>query len=99
MTKNQRTRESVDFRRQNIKSVIWATGYRRRYGWLNVPVLDVDGEFVQRGGVTSAPGLYVRGSHFRRRRRSSFIDGCGLDAGDIAQMVQAHLGWAGRAAA
>jgi putative flavoprotein involved in K+ transport len=41
--------------------------------------------------VTASPGLYVLGLTFMRRRRSSFIDGCGLDADDLAPIVKAHL--------
>jgi putative flavoprotein involved in K+ transport len=81
----------IDLCRQNIKSVVWATGYRRRYDWLNIPVLDENGEIVHRGGVTNAPGLYVIGLTFLRTRRSSFIDGCGLDAEEIARSVRDHL--------
>lgn len=82
---------AIDLCRQNIKSVVWATGYRRRYDWLTIPVLDEDGEIVHRGGVTNAPGLYVIGLTFLRTRRSSFIDGCGLDAEEIARSVHDHL--------
>jgi putative flavoprotein involved in K+ transport len=81
----------IDLRRDNIKSVVWATGYRRRYDWLNIPVTDRNGDIIHRGGVTNAPGLYVIGLTFLRRRSSSFIDGCGRDAGDIAQSVHDHL--------
>jgi putative flavoprotein involved in K+ transport len=81
----------LDLEREGVRSVIWATGYRRRYFWLKAPVLDGRGEIVHRGGVTPAPGLYVLGLTFLRRRRSSFIDGCGLDAEDLAPMVKVHL--------
>jgi putative flavoprotein involved in K+ transport len=89
----------IDLHRENIKSVVWATGYRRRYDWLNIPVIDGNGEIIERGGVTRAPGLYIIGQTFLRRRRSSFIDGCGLDAEDIAQLVYDHLCYAVRQAA
>ena len=38
-----------------IRTVVWATGYRRAYPWLRVPVLDSSGEIRHRGGVTSLP--------------------------------------------
>jgi putative flavoprotein involved in K+ transport len=82
---------TLDLRREGIRSVVWATGYVRRYPWLKAPVLDGRGEIVHRGGVTASPGLYVLGLTFMRRRRSSFIDGCGLDADDLAPIVKAHL--------
>ncbi len=85
-------RLTLDLRKENFRSVVWATGYVRRYPWLKAPVLDQRGEIVHRGGVTPLPGLYLIGLTFLRRRRSSFIDGCGLDAEDLAPIVKAGLG-------
>jgi putative flavoprotein involved in K+ transport len=50
-------------------------------------VLDRKGHIRHDGGVTAAPGMYVMGLPFMRRRKSSFIDGAGKDAADLA----AHL--------
>jgi putative flavoprotein involved in K+ transport len=82
---------TLDLQHEGIRSVVWATGYVRRYPWLKVPVLDSRGEIVHRGGVTASPGLYALGLVFLRRRLSSFIDGCGLDAEELAPAVKAHL--------
>jgi putative flavoprotein involved in K+ transport len=82
---------TLDLWREGIRSVVWATGYVRRYPWLHVPVLDARGEIVHRGGVAASPGLYVIGLTFLRRRRSAFIDGSGLDAEDLAPIVKAQL--------
>jgi putative flavoprotein involved in K+ transport len=82
---------TLDLRREGIRSVVWATGYVRRYPWLKAPVLDGRGEIIHRGGVTASHGLFVLGLTFLRRRRSSFIDGCGLDADDLAPIIKAHL--------
>lgn len=82
---------TLDLQKVGIRSVVWASGYIRRYPWLKLPVLDSRGEIVHRGGVTSAPGLYALGLVFMRRRRSSFIDGCARDADDLAPLVKAHL--------
>ena len=89
----------LDLRRARIRSVVWATGYSRRYPWLNVPVLDNRGEIVHRGGVTTVPGLFALGLTFLRRRRSHFIDGCGIDADAIAGNVRSYLDQAVRKAA
>jgi putative flavoprotein involved in K+ transport len=70
----------IDLQQNGIKSVVWATGYRRRYDWLNVAVVGSDGELIQHGGVTPAPGLNVLGLQYLRRRRSHFINGCAHDA-------------------
>jgi putative flavoprotein involved in K+ transport len=82
---------TLDLKREGIRSIVWATGYVRRYPWLKVPVLDARGEIIQRGGVTTSPGFYTLGLNYMRRRRSAFIDGCGYDAEDLAPMVVAHL--------
>lgn len=88
----------LDLAAEGIRSVVWATGYRRDYRWLQVPgVLDAQGEIIHRGGVTEAPGLYVLGLRFLRRRNSSFIDGVGADAVALAAHALALL--IGRAAA
>jgi putative flavoprotein involved in K+ transport len=73
---------------EGIRTVIWATGFRRSYPWLQVPVLDPHGEIRQRNGVTPAPGLYVLGQFFQTRRNSSFIDGVGVDARAIARHME-----------
>ena len=82
---------TLDLWREGIRSVIWATGYTRRYPWLKAPVLDQRGEISHHGGVTAMPGLLLLGLTYLRRRRSSFIDGCALDAHDLAPLVKTHL--------
>jgi putative flavoprotein involved in K+ transport len=81
------TRLSMDLHDSGIKTVIWATGYRPDYSWLDVPVFDRKGRIRHDGGIVAAPGIYVLGLPFMRRRKSSFIDGAGDDAADLA----AHL--------
>ena len=77
----------LDLEAEGINTVIWATGYRRAYPWLRVPVLDARGEIVHEGAITPAFGLYVLGMNFQRRRNSSFIDGVGGDAWTIAEKI------------
>jgi putative flavoprotein involved in K+ transport len=83
---DRQTKLSLDLS-DGIGTVIWATGYRADYSWLDVPVLDRKGRIRHDGGVIPAPGMYVMGLPFMRRRKSSFIDGAGDDAADLA----AHL--------
>lgn len=82
-----------------IRSVLWATGFKRDYSWLHVDVLDAQGELDQSGGVCSVPGLYAMGLPFMRRRNSTFIDGVAADAHDLTQHICTHLGHASRVAA
>ncbi len=81
----------IDLRAEGIRTVVWATGFRRLYPWLEVPVLDARGEIRHEGGVTPFPGLYVIGLYFLRRRKSSFIDGVGRDAMELATHLAGHL--------
>ncbi len=83
----------LDFGREGIRTILWATGFRPDYAWLDVPVLDRKGNIRHDGGVvTEAPGLYVMGLPFLRRRKSSLIDGVGDDARDLSAHLAAHLG-------
>jgi putative flavoprotein involved in K+ transport len=79
--------ESIDLETADIGTVVWATGFRRRYPWLNMPVLDRQGEVVHKGGITPVPGLYILGMQFQRRRNSAFIDGVGKDAVELAEHI------------
>ena len=45
-----------------VRAIIWATGYRPDYSWLEVPVLDRKGRLQHDGGVVSAPGMYLMGT-------------------------------------
>lgn len=82
---------SLNLGAAGIRTVLWATGYRPDYSWLNVPVLDRKGRLRHEGGVVDAPGMYVLGLPFLRRRKSSLIDGVGDDAADLAAHLSAYL--------
>jgi putative flavoprotein involved in K+ transport len=73
-----------------IRTVLWATGYRRAYPWLEVPVLDSAGELAHEEGFTAAPGLYALGLRFQRKRKSHFLGGVGEDAARIATAIAAR---------
>ena len=77
--------------RGGIESVVWATGFRPDLSFLQVPVFDRKGRVVHDGGVTPAPGLYVMGLPFLRRRSSTLIDGAAADARDLADHLVGHL--------
>jgi putative flavoprotein involved in K+ transport len=72
-------------------TIIWATGYRPGYQWLDRATFDPRGRVVHDGGVCALPGLYLLGLPFLRRRKSSFIDGVGPDAAELAGHLHAHL--------
>ena len=72
-------------------SIVWATGYRPQYTWLDRAAFDHRGNITHDGGVCALDGLYLMGLPFMRRRKSSFIDGVASDARDLAGHVHAHL--------
>ncbi len=74
-----------------FRTLLWATGFRPDYSWLDVPVLDRKGRLRHDGGVVEAPGMYLMGIPFLRRRKSSFIDGVGDDARDLSAHLASYL--------
>ena len=75
----------------DFETVVWATGFRPDYPWLEPHLLDHKGAIRHDGGVMSAPGMYVLGLPFTRRRKSSFIDGVGPDAAELGAHLADHL--------
>ncbi len=84
-------RLQVDLGSGEIRTVVWATGYRPDYSWLDVPVLDEKGRLRHDGGVVESPGLYALGLPVLRRRKSTFIHGIEDDAREVVDHLAAHL--------
>ncbi len=81
----------MDLGNGQIRTIIWATGFRPDYSYLDVPVLDRKGRVRHDGGVVEAPGMYLMGIQFLRRRKSALIDGAGDDARDLSAHLAAYL--------
>ena len=81
----------IDLGSGEIRTIIWATGYRPEYSWLKVPVFDRKGRINHDGGVVDVPGLYVLGLPFLRRRKSSLIDGAADDSKALASHLESTL--------
>jgi putative flavoprotein involved in K+ transport len=85
-------RLSLNLRGGEIRSIVWATGFRPDYRWLDVPVLNRKGELRHDGGVVvDAPGMYAIGLPVLRRRKSTFILGAEDDARDIVGYLLRYL--------
>lgn len=82
---------TLDLRRGEIGSVVWATGFRPDLSWVDLPVFDSGGRLRHDGGVVDAPGVYFLGGSFLRRRRSSFIHGATDDTRELADHLVGHL--------
>jgi putative flavoprotein involved in K+ transport len=85
------SRLHIDLTRGEIRSVVWATGFRPDYRWLDVPVLDGKGHLRHDGGVVDSPGMYALGLPVLRRRKSTFIHGIEDDARDVVDHLDGYL--------
>jgi putative flavoprotein involved in K+ transport len=82
----------LDLASGEIRTIVWATGYRPDYSWLDVPAFDGRGRIRHDGGVvTGVRGLYLLGAPFLRRRRSTFISGAVRDTEDLATLIWRDL--------
>ncbi len=79
--------DELDLVEAGIGSILWATGFRPDYSWVDLPLVDGDGWAVQERGVTPHPGLYVVGLNWLHKRKSALLCGVGEDA----EHVVAHL--------
>lgn len=86
-----RTRLQLDLAGGEISTIVWATGFRPDYQWLDVPVLDEKGRLRHDGGVVDSPGLYALGLPLLRRRRSTFLNGIEDDARFVVDHLTSHL--------
>jgi putative flavoprotein involved in K+ transport len=85
------SRLELDLRSGEIRSIVWATGFRPDYSWLEVPALDRKGRLRHDGGVVDAPGLYALALPVLRRRKSTFIHGAEDDARDLVDHLVHYL--------
>jgi putative flavoprotein involved in K+ transport len=76
---------------QDIDAIIWATGYRSDFSWIEIPeIKDTGGPIVHRRGVTAAPGLFFVGLPWQHTRGSALIGFVDDDAAFIAGRVDAR---------
>ena len=81
----------LDLRSGEIRSIVWATGFRPDYRWLDVPVIDPKGRLRHDGGVVDSPDMYALGLPVLRRRKSTFIHGIEDDAREVIGHLAASL--------
>jgi putative flavoprotein involved in K+ transport len=74
-----------------IGTIVWATGFQPDFRWLHAPVFDHKRRLRHDGGIVDAPGLYVLGLNFMRRRKSSFMHGAEDDCRDLAAHLATYL--------
>ncbi len=84
----------------DVASVVWCTGFRPDYAWIDLPVTDDDGwPVIQRGSAIAAPGLWFLGVPFLSGFTSMLVLGAGRDAEMVVRQVAARLGGAAAEAA
>lgn len=79
---------SLDLRQAGVGAIVWATGYRLDFGWLQVDAFDAEGRPLHHRGVAEVPGLYFLGLPWLSRRASSFIWGVWHDAAYLAERIE-----------
>lgn len=80
--------QTEDGRTLPVEGVVWATGFKPDYHWINLPVFDASGRpRHERGVVPEAPGLYFVGLHFQTGLTSALLGGVGEDARYIVRQI------------
>jgi putative flavoprotein involved in K+ transport len=91
---------TLELERAGIRTVLWATGYRPDYSWIDHELLDATGAVAHDGGIaTTVPDLYFMGLPLMRTRKSTYIDGVGADAAALSGDMVGRLGNASRVTA
>lgn len=87
-----RPRLTLDLGTGEIRTIVWATGFRPDHSWLELPVFDHRGRLRHDGGVVrGAPGLYALGLPLLRTRASTYIHGATADTEALADHLVADL--------
>ena len=70
-----------------VGAVIWATGYRSDYSWIDIPGVVSDGTVIHQRGATSVPGLYFLGLSWQHTRGSALLGFVHHDAAYVADLI------------
>jgi putative flavoprotein involved in K+ transport len=78
---------TLDLHSAGISTIIWASGFKLDFGWVQLPVFDRVGYPLHCRGVTAFPGLYFLGLSWLYKRKSALLYGVGEDAAFIASAI------------
>jgi putative flavoprotein involved in K+ transport len=78
---------TLDLQSAGINTIIWASGYKLDFGWVQPPVFDQAGSPIHQRGVTASRGLYFLGLHWLYKTKSALLYGIGEDAAFIASAI------------
>lgn len=82
--------ESINFKENNIRSIIWTTGFGKDFSYVDLPVFDKQGNPSHNEGVSTVEGLYFLGLPWLRMRKSGVIYGIKEDAEHISHKVHQY---------
>ena len=83
--------QTEDGQALDVANVIWCTGFRPGFGWIDLPGLDSSGRLdTERGCVTGQPGLFVLGQEFEYMFNSHTVGGVGKDAAYVVRQIAAR---------
>jgi putative flavoprotein involved in K+ transport len=86
--------EALDPAAAGITSIVWSTGFRPDWSWVELPIFNGAGYPVHRRGVTAMAGAYVLGLPWLHTWGSGRFVGVGRDAGFLGERIAAQLGLA-----
>jgi putative flavoprotein involved in K+ transport len=82
-----------DGRILDVANVVWCTGFRQVFDWIDLPILGDDGwPREMRGVVPEAPGLFFCGLAFQYAFSSMVLPGVGRDSANVAERIEARVG-------
>ena len=84
----------LDLAAEGITTIIWATGYKQDFSWLNVDAFDNKGAPIHQRGVSIEPGIYFLGLPWQSRRGSTFLWGVWHDAKFVADQIAIQRAYA-----
>jgi putative flavoprotein involved in K+ transport len=84
----------LDLQKENITTILWATGFKFDFSWLAVDAFHEDGTPFHKRGISSEMGIYFLGLPELTNRASSFIYGCWYDAKYIATHIVVQRNYA-----
>jgi putative flavoprotein involved in K+ transport len=77
---------------RDIRAMVWCTGFRPDFGWIELPVLGLDGYPAHRRGIaTEVPGLAFVGLRFQHRMGSALLGGVGEDAAYVVEHISTYV--------
>jgi putative flavoprotein involved in K+ transport len=86
------TPTELELKTTGITSIIWTTGFRSDWSWVDLPMFDGTGYPTHKRGITSVDGAYVIGLPWLYTWGSGRFVGVGRDAEFVANHIKERRG-------